>query len=70
MVRVKLKFDSTPVSYAQKCWFTFDSEKCRLVKDVAHLIATHFGLHSALGIQVKFLLLEMHYTLLFVAVYG
>lgn len=53
VVRVKLKFDSTPVSYAKKCWFTFDTEKCKLVKDVAHLVASHFGLHSALGIQVK-----------------
>lgn len=51
-VRVKLRFDFTPVNYARKCWFVFDSEKCRLVKDVAHLITSHFGLRSAAGIQV------------------
>ena len=46
MIRVRLKFDSTPVSYAQKCWFTFDAEKCRLVSDVSHLIGSHFSLQS------------------------
>lgn len=49
---MRLKFDATPVNYARKCWFTFDSEKCRLVRDVAHLIASHFGLQAAHGIQV------------------
>lgn len=52
MIRVRLKFDSTPVSYAQKCWFTFDGEKCRLVNDVSHLIASHFSFKSSHGIQV------------------
>ena len=50
-VRIRLRFDSTPVSYAQKCWFTFDSERCKLVGDVCHLIASHFNL-KAHGIQV------------------
>ena len=52
MIRVRLKFESTPVSYAQKCWFTFDGEKCRLVSDVSHLLAAHFGIKNAHGIQV------------------
>ena len=52
MIRVRLKFDSTPVSYAQKCWFAFDSEKCRVVKDVSYLISSHFGLKHRHGIQV------------------
>lgn len=56
IIRVRLKFDSTPVSYAQKCWFVFDDESCRLVSDVSHLIASHFGLQNRHGIQVKGLL--------------
>ena len=53
MIRVRLKFDSSPVSYARKCWFVFDGEKCRLVGDVSHLIASHFKLEKSLGIQVR-----------------
>ena len=53
MIRVRLKFDSSPVDYARKCWFVFDSEKCRLVGDVSHLIASHFKLKSSRGIQVR-----------------
>ena len=53
MIRVRLKFDSSPESYARKCWFVFDSEKCRLVGDVAHLIASHFKLKNSRGIQVR-----------------
>lgn len=50
-VRIRLKFDSTPVTYAQKCWFTYDRDKCVFVGDVSHLIAVHFHLQDA-GIQV------------------
>ena len=53
LIRVRLRFDSTPVSYAQKCWFTFNSEKCKLVADVSHLIASHFNLQDAKGLQVS-----------------
>ena len=53
MLRVRLKFDSTPLNYAKKCWFTFDREKCRLVSDVSHLIASRFSLGKTHGIQVN-----------------
>ena len=49
-VRVRLRFDSSPLHYAKKCWFVFDAEQCSLVKDVAYLIARQFGLTQ--GIQV------------------
>ena len=45
-VRVKLQFDFTPANYARKCWFVFNRDQCRLVKDVAHLISSHFSLRS------------------------
>lgn len=53
MVRVRLRFDSTPVHYARQCWFLFDPDSCRLVGDVAYLIAKRFNLQDAHGIQVK-----------------
>ena len=52
MVRIRLRFDSTPVHYARQCWFLFDPSSCRVVGDVAFLIAKHFGLTEAEGIQV------------------
>ena len=53
MVRVRLRFDSTPLHYARQCWFFFDPDSCRLVGDVAYLIARRFGLQDTAGIQVK-----------------
>lgn len=52
MVRVRLRFDSTPLHYARQCWFLFDPDSCRLVGDVAYLIAKRFNLQDAHGIQV------------------
>ena len=52
MVRVRLRFDSTPLHYARQCWFLFDPDSCRLVGDVAYLIARRFGLQDTAGIQV------------------
>ena len=49
-VRVRLRFDSSPLNYAKKCWFVFDADQCSLVKDVAYLIARQFDLNQ--GIQV------------------
>ena len=49
-VRVRLRFDSSPLNYAKKCWFVFDADQCNLVKDVAYLIARQFDLNQ--GIQV------------------
>ena len=49
-VRVRLRFDSSPLHYAKKCWFVFDADQCSLVKDVAYLIARQFDLNQ--GIQV------------------
>ncbi len=49
-LRIRLKFESTPL--AQKCWFIFDSEKCKLVSDIRHLIASRFSLKNSNGIQV------------------
>lgn len=51
-VRIRLRFDSSPLNYAKKCWFVFDADQCSLVKDVAYLIARQFGLTR--GIQVRF----------------
>ena len=53
MVRIRLRFDSTPLHYARQCWFLFDPDSCRLVGDVAYLIARRFGLQDTAGIQVK-----------------
>ena len=55
-VRVRLRFDSSPLHYAKKCWFVFDADQCSLVKDVAYLIARQFGLTQ--GIQVHQLLYQ------------
>ena len=52
MVRIRLRFDSTPLHYARQCWFLFDPDSCRLVGDVAYLIARRFGLQDTAGIQV------------------
>lgn len=49
-VRVRLRFDSSPVNYAKKCWFVFDADQCSLVRDVAYLIARQFDLNQ--GLQV------------------
>lgn len=52
MVRIRLRFDSTPVHYARQCWFLFDPSDCRVVGDVAFLIGKHFGLSETEGIQL------------------
>ncbi len=46
LVRVRLRFQSAPLHYAQKCWFTFDKEQCKIVGDVAYLISSQFGFSS------------------------
>ena len=50
-LRIRIKFDSTPLNHSQKCWFTFDGEKCKMVSDVRHLIASRFNMKPQ-GIQV------------------
>ena len=52
-VRVRLKFQATPVHYAKKCCFLFQQDSCRLVGDLAFLVATRFGL-NARGIEVDY----------------
>ena len=53
-VRVRLRFDSSPLHYAKKCWFVFDADQCSLVKDVAYLIARQFGLTQGIQVHIKF----------------
>ena len=71
LARVRLRFQSTPIHYAQKCWFTFDKEQCRLVGDVAHLIGSQFGfdLHKD-GIQVLNQPCNSHSVYNFAALHG
>ena len=46
LTRIRVRFDFTPVNYARKCWFVFDSDQCSLVGDVAYLISAHFELQN------------------------
>lgn len=50
-VRVRLRFDSSPLHYSRQCWFLFDPESCSVVSDVVFLIARHFSLREE-GLQV------------------
>ena len=56
-VRIRLRFDSSPLQYAKKCWFLFDADQCSLVKDVAFLIARQFDLNQDIQVAPPSILL-------------
>lgn len=60
LLRVRLRFDSTPLDYSRLCWFAFDPDRYSLVGDLAYDVARHFGLDTRAGVQVKTLLVETH----------
>ena len=51
-VRIRLRFSSTPLHYANKCCFLFQRDACRTVGDLIYLITARFGV-EATGVQVK-----------------
>ena len=56
-MRIRLRFDSSPLQYAKKCWFLFDADQCSLVKDVAFLIARQFDLNQDIQVAPPSILL-------------
>jgi len=59
-LRIRLKFESTPANHPQKCWFTFDGERCKLVSDIRHLIASRFSLKPKYNMFMCYILLQLY----------